>query len=612
MLKQIHDVVKNLPSDAGVYQYYGADGKLLYVGKAKNLRNRVRSYFKFTPEFRINEKLSYRIVKMLGEADNINYIKVKNEFDALVLENSLIKQLNPKYNILLRDDKTYPYLYIDYSDPFPRIEITRKIFKNRKNIKYYGPFTVGISDILKSLYDIFTLVQKKNCINSKKECLFYHIKMCKAPCVGKIDPVEYEGILKDALHHLQNRNLLIDKLKIKMQSYAENLKFEEAMNIRERIELIKKVSFDITTDLKNGESFDVVTVTNSDSKAVVVRMFFREGKLISSDYEYVKVGDSFDIDELYERAIVNMYLNKSYLIPSQILVSYEFTNIGDVSKMLTEHFDKNIGISVPKIGKKRDLVNMCEINGKELLKNNTTEKKDMIKGEITALLGLSREPEYIETIDNSHLAGSAPVGGIVAFRDNSFYKAGYRHYHLNATNEYEQMRETLTIRAKHFVSDSPPDLFVLDGGATLLKLAVEIFTSFGIGSDVIAISKEKIDFKAHRAKGKARDIIYTTQNSYRLEPSDKRLQFVQRLRDEAHRFAITFHKKSKIKNDNFSQVLSSNGIGPAKVKKLIDYFGTFAKIKEASRSELLAVLSSRDVDALLQTFNSALEHNILK
>ena len=230
----MQEVIQDLPSCAGVYQYFDANGRLLYVGKAKNLKNRVKSYWRFTPELKPNNTQSPRIIKMLHEAKSLEYIVVESEEDALILENSLIKQLRPKYNILLRDDKTYPYIYIDESTPYPRFEITRKVIKG-KHITYYGPFPTGGKALLDALYEVYPLVQKRSCLKEGKACLFYQIKKCLAPCEGKVTPEAYGQIISKAKTSIVKRKNLISILEERMTDLAIQERFEEAAAIRDNI-----------------------------------------------------------------------------------------------------------------------------------------------------------------------------------------------------------------------------------------------------------------------------------------------------------------------------------------------------------------------------------------
>ena len=295
------DVIQNLPSCAGVYQYFDKKGKLLYVGKAKNLKNRVKSYWRFTPQFQPNSSQSSRIIKMLHEAKELEYIVVETEEDALILENSLIKQLKPKYNILLRDDKTYPYIYIDESTPYPRFEITRKVVKG-KNITYYGPFPTGGKALLDALYEVYPLVQKKSCLAEGKACLFYQINKCLAPCEGKVTPEAYGKIVTEAKHAIVKRKKLISTLKEKMTNLALQERYEEAGAMRNNIQAITSLSISSNIDLANELDLDIFAIQNGDERGVIVKLFMRAGKIISSTYTYFRHTHIFDENEAYKQA----------------------------------------------------------------------------------------------------------------------------------------------------------------------------------------------------------------------------------------------------------------------------------------------------------------------
>jgi excinuclease ABC subunit C len=607
--------LKNLPSSSGVYQYFDEQNHLLYIGKAKNLKNRVKSYFRFTPTLAPSSNLSNRISKMIAQVTNLEYIIVPNEHEALILENSLIKQLKPKYNILLRDDKTYPYIYIDYEEEFPRFEITRKIIKKPK-IKYFGPYSTGARDLLKSIYDVVPLVQKKGSLKSKKACLFYQIGKCLAPCEGKITQEEYAKQIHYGLELINNKNKLIKILNIRLDKLSSELRFEEAMALRDNIKAIQNSQISSDLDFARLENIDIFYIEEFGKRAVNIKLFIRDGKLISSSHNFIKYSsDEFDIDEAYKRAIFNYYNGDIPVLPSQIIVGYEFDNMDEVSKFLSKKYNKNIEILKPKRGKKKELINIASSNAKELIKIDKYKNDFAVYDEIKELFGLEFVPSRIEVFDNSHMMGEATVGAMVVYEDK-FIKSDYRHYNLQAKDEYAQMYETLSRRVESFETNPPPDLWVIDGGKTLMNLAIDILNSVGVNIDVIGISKEKVDAKAsrtkltttkssRRAKGGARDIIYSKnkiEDVFRLEMSDKRLQFIQRLRDEAHRFAITYHKKTKLKKDKEISLLKIDGFGEGKVKKLIDYFGTFDAIKNASVSELEMVLSSKDANNLKNSF----------
>lgn len=605
----LEEKLQNLPNDAGVYQYFDKDGHLLYIGKAKVLKNRVKSYFKFTPALLPSDRLSARIYKMITEVKSLEWIVVPNEHDALILENSLIKQLKPKYNILLRDDKTYPYLYINLNEDFPRIEITRKVLKE-KNIKYFGPYSTGARDMLDSIYEIIPLVQKKSCIKGKKACLFHQINKCLAPCENKINKEDYAKLVEEALGFIYNKNKLITRLNLKMEEYSSEFRFEEALKLRDRIKTIKKSQIHTGMDLATNENIDLFAIKAINNKAVLVRMFFRDGKLASSNHNYIKQNKddiNIDLNEAYSRAIINYYDNEIPLLPSEILIANELEEKEDIEDFIKQKFSKSINIINPKRGKKKEIVQVAHNNCDELLRLSNTSSQTSLYQDLKLLFNLERTPSRFECFDNSHMMGQATVGAMVTWEEN-FIKSDFRHYNLESKDEYGQMRETLIRRVESFEKNPAPDVWVLDGGETLLKLARDIRDSCGVNLDLVAIAKEKLDFKAHRAKGSAKDILFYERAGeilkLELVPSDKRLQFIQRLRDEAHRFAITFHKKQKRKEDTQISLLQIKGIGEAKIKKLLLYFGTFENIKNAKLEELKDVLNEKDAILLINYFKN--------
>jgi len=593
----LEQTIKQLPSSSGIYQYFDKNGHLLYVGKAKNLSNRVKSYFHFTPELRANSTLSSRITKMISQTVSMNYIVVNSEHDALILENSLIKQLAPKYNILLRDDKTYPYIYIDNAQKYPRFDITRKIIKNA-DVTYFGPYSVGARDILDSIYETCKLVQKKVCLKSKKACLYYQIGKCLAPCELEVPHAKYQEELNLALELILNKKVLINKLTEKMSFYAEEMRFEEAGELRDRIERINRSEIKSEIDLASDENYDIFVLHNSDTRAVVVRIFMRNGKIISSSHDFINLNEGYDEDELYQRVLLDFYANEKPPIIAPILVMKKFAGIDIIEEHLSRDFEKKAIIKAPLKGDKKQLIDLAILNAKELLKRDKSSDLSKLLSETKELLSLQRVPNRVEVFDNSHMAGVATVGAMIVYENAQFDKKNYRTYHLEAKDEYAQMRETLTRRVNSFAKNSPPDLWIIDGGTTLLKLAMEILESSGVFIDVIAISKEKIDAKSHRAKGKAHDILHKKDKSFKLSPNDKRLQWAQNLRDEAHRSAITFHKKTKLKLDKESKLLNLNGISQAKIVKLLNHFETFESLKGKTLEEISSILNIKDAKVI--------------
>ncbi|MGM0533151.1 MAG: excinuclease ABC subunit UvrC [Campylobacterota bacterium] len=584
--------LQNLPAAPGVYQYFDAHDRLLYVGKAKVLKNRVKSYFRFTPTLRPDPGSGPRIYKMLTEVTRLDYIVVDSEEDALILENSLIKQLKPKYNILLRDDKTYPYIYIDYNETFPRPQITRKVIGGKKTA-YFGPFPTGARDIVDTVYENFALVQKKNCLKGGKACLFYQMQKCHAPCEGKITQAEYAKIVEEAIKHIKKPGLLLQLLQERMHQLAGEERFEEAITMRQRLQKIESITtVKSNIDMAKPVDYDIFAVDADNQRGVVVKIFMREGKIVSSSYSYFNHGENFEKEQAYRQALIEYYSKDVAVMGSEVILANRI-NKSDLEEFLRGRFGKKIPVVCPQKGSKKKLAQMAATNAKELLKKDKPQKQQVLAG-IKELFDLQRTPCRIEAFDNSHMGGSAPVGAQIVYEQDGFDKASYKRYHLHARDEYHQMEEMLQRRISRFDEIPAGDLWVLDGGDTLVKLAKSLLRQIGVNLDVVGIAKEKVDAKARRAKGSANDILYTDSEAIRLPPTDKRLQLLQRLRDEAHRFAITFHKNAKRKEDKKISMLQIHGIGEAKVKKMLQYFGSFETIKTASQKQLEEVLSPTD------------------
>lgn len=595
----MQEVIKNLPTSAGIYQYFNETGKLLYVGKAKNLKSRVKSYWRFTPKLTPNINQSARIVKMLEEATRIEYIVVETEEDALILENSLIKQLKPKYNILLRDDKTYPYIYIDESQDYPRFEITRKVIKG-KNITYYGPFPTGGRALLDALYEVYPLVQKKSCLKEGKACLFYQIKKCLAPCENKITSQEYKDIVNTAKESIVKRKSLTNILNEKMMTLAQNERYEEAASIRDSINAISALTLSSNIDLANELDLDIFAIQNGDEKGVIVKMFMRNGKIISSAYSYFRHTHIYDENEAYKQALLEFYTIDTPNVSKEVLVAHAFEDTMQVASSLSARFAKKVTILTPKRGAKAKLIALALQNAEELLRKNNDV--NLIEQRIADLFNLSCIPYRVETFDNSHMMGVATVGGMVVWNEGEWDKPHYRRYELHKPDEYGQMKELLSRRIEKFKEQSAPDLWILDGGQANLNLARELLHQANVNLDVIAIAKEKLDSKAHRAKGAAKDLLYTSSGIIELKPNDKRLHWIQRQRDEAHRYAITYHQKKKRKEDKQISLLHKKGIGPATVKKLLNYFGTFEAISVASAEDITKV-TNKKISSIIKDYN---------
>ena len=596
----MQSIIRSLPDKPGIYQYFDKNGRLLYVGKAKSLKNRVKSYWRFTPKLTPNPTLSQRLQKMLLEVTSLEYILVDSEDDALILENSLIKQLKPKYNILLRDDKTYPYISINHSEDFPRFEITRKIIKG-KDIRYYGPFPSGARVLLDSLYELYPLVQKKSCIQGKKACLFYQINRCLAPCEGKIDKKDYKKIVDTATKAIEKRSTLIKMLDKRMKTLAEQERYEEAAKTRDAAKTIKELAVNSTLDLAALEDYDVIAIDHDQSRGIIIKLFIREGKLIASDHSYFRHSGEVDKNEVYSQVLLSSYKATTPVIPKNILVGDDFENIDEITTLISKIADKKIAIKHPKIGSKTKIINVAKINAKELLENKKNSNYEKILEQLQVLCSLQETPYTIEVFDTSHHQGESSVGGMIVWSEGVWQKEHYRRYKLESKDEYSQMREMLLRRITNFGEIPPPNLWLIDGGIAQINLAKKLLKEAKVDIDVISIAKEKLDAKAHRAKGAAKDKIYTSDDKFDLLPSDKRLQLLQLLRDEAHRFAITYHRNTKKRAMTQSNLLEKKGVGKATLKKLLLHFGSFDALHNASFEELKAITNEKIASMILAT-----------
>lgn len=588
----LKDKIKQTPHTSGIYQYFDENNRILYIGKAKNLNKRIRSYFNLSGDsIAPAANVSHRIAIMVKQIANLQTIITQDEKDALILENSLIKQLKPKYNILLRDDKTYPYILIDKNAEFARLEIVRKI-TNDKNHIYFGPYSSGVRDIIDSIYEICPLVQKKSCLKGKKSCLFYQIKRCFAPCEGRITKEKYDEILQNAINLLNNPSKLLTILEAKMQFFAQNLQFEEANKIKQKIAKIKQNASISSIDLAKLYNCDIFAIESDAQKSVLVKIFMRNGKVIFSDNFFINHSQNeLDLDALYTQILLNHYKNNPPYKLDSILLPIDLSDGEILGEFFKQNFGKSIRILNPKNGEKKQLITLAKNNAKNILENSHSTSETKLLESIKTLLNLQNLPNRIEVFDTSHLQGNNAVGSKIVYENGDFCKNSYKRYNLDGSDEYTQMSELLSRRAKSFYKDSVPDLWLLDGGKAQIKIAQEIIASSGANIDIVAISKEKVNHKAYRAKGGARDILRTYELEIRLDKNDLRLLFMQKLRDEAHRFAISFHRQKRQKSLYKSKL--ADKYSTAQLQKLLNYFGDFSTLENATESEIKAVLRKK-------------------
>ena len=383
---------------------------------------------------------------------------------------------------------------------------------------------------------------------------------------------------------------MIDMLEKKMLQAANLENYEEAGSIRDKIKSIKNSLHVSSIDFAKLENLDLFCVQIKQNIAVIMKLFMRDGKIISANHTTLKNSEGFEINELYKRALLQFYRKNTPLLCEQILVGDDFTDKEEIQKYIRNTFNKNIKIVHPKIGDKANLIKISKKNANFLI--SLESKKEDIHPGLQNIFELTKTPYRVEIFDNSHLGGVATVGAMVVW-DSKWQKSDYRRYNLNAKDEYSQMKELLSRRIEKFKTNPKPDLWLLDGGVTLLKLAKELLEKNQIELDILAISKEKSDAKSIRSKGRAKDTVHSLSRSYNLPVSDKRLQFLQKLRDEAHRFAISFHQKQKRKLDLSENLKKIEGIGEARVKKLLAYFGSFDAIYSANLVELQMIVGEK-------------------
>ncbi len=574
--ESLQSIIKNLPKQPGVYRYYDKEGKLLYIGKAKNLKNRVSSYF-------INKDHTYRIQLMVRKIHNIEYSIVPTERDALLLENALIKELQPRYNISLKDDKSYPYIKI-VNEPFPRIYFTRK-YEN-DGAEYFGPYTSvnhvrSILELIKKLYPIRSCSLPLNEKNIKakrfKVCLEYHIGNCLAPCMAFQTKENYDNNIEQIRKIVKGRlQELRSILKQQMHTYAEQLEFEKAEIIKIKLQSLKEYVTDSTVVNPGLGNFHVFGFTEDEKKAYINYLYVYEGTIIKTKAITLQKNLEESKEELMQFAITDALGNSEekadVLLPFEVTIENEF-----------------IQVSVPKIGDKKHIVELAQRNalfqkqkGKEKTKpDNTTRLLQLMKEE----LKLQVLPKHIECFDNSNFQGTNAVSACVVFKNAKPSKKDYRHFNVKTVvgaNDFDTMKEVVYRRYHRMILEQEPlpDLIVIDGGKGQLSAAMESIYNLKLEDKVQVISIAK-----------RLEEIYYPNDPYPLHISRKSetLKVIQHIRNEAHRFGITFHRSKRDKDTIKTELSSIKGIGNAIAARLLKEFGSVRSIEKAELSELEAI-----------------------
>ena len=579
--EKIQQALAVLPDKPGVYLMHDAHGKVIYVGKAVVLKNRVRSYFRnlasHTPKVRA-------MVEKIAEFETI---VTSSEVEALILECNLIKKYRPRYNIMLKDDKTYPFLKVTVNEDFPRIYVTRR--QMRDGAKYYGPYAdVGaMHDTVKLLRSMFPLRTCRK-MNPDRPCLNYHIKRCLAPCAGYVSREEYGNMIKSVCMVLDGRTTELERdLKRRMQEAADNYAFEEAARLRDQLQAVTRLNEQQKAVTGSGGDMDVIGFAK-DTTGICLQIFFvRKGKLIGRDNFFLP--DGGEAEEEVMSAFVKQYYNEATFVPKEIVVPYlpdeEEKQLIEI--WLADKAGRKAELILPQRGVKRELLSLANDNAKKLLeerlrKGSLSLKDDLAAAEELQLaLALPNPLERMDCFDISHTQGSETVASMVVFRNGSISKKDYRKYKIVSAegkpDDFKSMQEVVYRRYKDY--EDLPSLVVIDGGKGQLSSALEVIRGLGLHDlPVVGLAKREEEI-----------FIPGQSESILLDRDSASLHLIQRIRDEAHRFAITFHRKLRGKRNLVSVLDHVEGIGPKRRQELWKKFKTLDAMKQASVEELAAV-----------------------
>jgi len=598
----LREKLDNLPTEPGVYKHLDDDGDVLYVGKAKNLRSRVRSYFQDS------RQRSGRIEVLVKKAKDVEIIITDTEAEALILENNLIKKLQPRYNVNLRDDKTYPYICIK-NERFPRVFKTRNVKKDGS--KYFGPYTnvKQMNQMMDAIRSVFQLRTCKLSLDPEPiedgkydVCLQYHIDNCKAPCVGKQAHEDYMQTIEQVEKLLNGQTKeLIDLLKDEMQAQSEKMNFEEAAQIRDQIQALKKYSEQQKVVADDFEDRDVFALHVDREEGIGCGIVFqvREGKIINRRHKYLRRIEGRADEELMLSFIEDYYADANFY-PNEILLSHDpnehpAQDTHALEELLKEENGRQVPIQVPQRGEKASLVRMGKSNAKLLVGEWKTQQmkreRDRIPQSVKALgeeLRMDDPPRRIDGIDVSHLGGTETVASCVVFTDGTPRKSDYRTYKIRSTEEgrpddFKAMREVIERRYRRMrEEDGPwPDLLVVDGGKGQLSSAVEMLKKVDVYGrfPIIGLAKRLEE-------------VFTPGDSdpVLIGKDSPALQLLQKVRNEAHRFAVTYQRKRRKNKTLQSELLDIHGIGEKTAQKLLSHFGSVAKVKDAPKDEVADVV----------------------
>ena len=579
---------KNIPDNPGVYLMKNEKGKIIYVGKAKNLRNRVSSYFK-----NINSH-NAKTLELVKNIRDIEFFICKTEVEALILENNLIKKNKPKYNILLKDEKTYPYIKFT-REKFPKIEVVRSTKRLNEKADYFGPYPMGIFFAAKSLLKIFPMRDcNRNMEKITKPCLKYHMNTCPAPCMYKDIETEYNVNVENFKSFLKgHQSDILDILEKRMKHFSDNMEFERAINEREKINSLKRMLETQIIEYSKEINEDVFVFEEKREFVFLCVLNIREGKVINKNHIKISMEKSQE-DDLFERLITSYYEKRS--IPRNIICDMRYEDKSELIKEWSKiEKGKEIKMHFPKIHSRRyELLEMGYLNLKEEVEKYLRQKKVVQEGlrNLKKTLRLNSHPYRIECFDISNIQGKDAVAAMTVAIDGEVTPKEYRHFKItvkDTPDDFLMMREALTRRYSKLEIDQLPNLILIDGGKGQLGVATEVLEKLGKieYTDIISIAKREEEiFKSYES------------DPYLFEREDETLKILQRLRDEAHRFGITHHRKLRSKRNIKSALDDIDGIGPKRKKELIKRFGTISNIRNATMEELMEVIPEKIAEAI--------------
>lgn len=587
--------LENLPTSPGVYLMKNDQGEIIYVGKAINLRNRVRSYFR---ELKPDQAKTKALVKHIAD---LEYIIADNELEALVLECNLIKKYRPKYNINLKDDKTYPFLKITNED-YPQVLVTRRVLKD--GARYYGPYP-SVNELRNSLELIRKIFPFRSCkqkvFTNDRPCLNAHIQMCYAPCIGRISKEEYNEMIEQVALFFEGRqDGLVKRLQKEMEAAAENLEFEQAARLRDQLQAVEQIMTQQKAVLGGEDDQDVIAMARGINQCCVQIFFVRGGKIIGRENYFLRGTDDSSRGEVIASFMKQFYLTSQF-IPRNILLETELEEQAVLEQWLTEKRESRVYLKVPKRGQAKELVDLVGRNASEALarqEQEETHQEQRTTGALEKLqdaLGLDVLPRRMECYDISNTQGAESVASMVVFVDGKPKKDQYRRFKIKTVegaNDYASLREVLMRRFKHGLTEQAegennqgkfstfPDVIMMDGGRGQVNVALEVLKELQLDIPVCGMVKDN----RHRTRG-----LYYNNVEIPMDDHGEPFLLITRMQDEAHRFAITYHRSLRGKRNLASVLDDIPGVGEKRKKNLLKHFGSFTKIREASVEELQEV-----------------------